>query len=139
MYTAVCISRRGIFPKQIEVGKIYYLDNTDTYQDSDGDSYIGVYTLQKNFIGKLCREHFSPIKTSTNIMRCRPRRVKDAIGVCKYCDSDAVLRNWYKDYSDGAPHWSVTCTNPNCINHTAECSSKSAAMAAWKSAGNFIK
>lgn len=61
------------------------------------------------------------------------RRVKDAVGRCKVCDSDAVFRYTSKDYPDKKKHWSVVCSNPDCRKTTPGYDDPKDALMAWSS------
>ena len=56
-----CISEREpSLLSLIEVGKIYYLDETYLYVDSDGDEYAKIYKdkWRKEYIGNMLTKHF---------------------------------------------------------------------------------
>ena len=56
-----CISEREpSLLSLIEVGKIYYLDETSLYVDSDGDEYAKIYKdkWRKEYIGNMLTKHF---------------------------------------------------------------------------------
>ena len=51
-------------PKQIEVGKTYYMDEKAKWSDEDGDEYAVFYSDQDgmNRIGNLLTSHFCVIE-----------------------------------------------------------------------------
>ena len=56
-----CISEREpSLLSLIEVGKIYYIDETSLYVDSDGDEYGKIYKdkWRKEYIGNMLTKHF---------------------------------------------------------------------------------
>lgn len=58
-------------PKQIEVGKIYYMDEKTKWRDEDGDEYAIFYSDQDgmNKIGNLLLSHFCMMEDG-NCMAC---------------------------------------------------------------------
>lgn len=58
-----CVSIRGNFPKQIQIGNIYYIDENSKYIDNDGDEYavISLDPNSDNKIGNLLTSHFNEI------------------------------------------------------------------------------
>lgn len=55
-----CISIRPLMPKQVEVGNIYYMDETTRWSDNEGDMYATIYAdeSKKHKIGNLLLSHF---------------------------------------------------------------------------------
>lgn len=55
-----CIRVREFMPKQIEVGKIYYMDEKTIWRDEDGDEYAMFYSDKDgmNKIANLLLSHF---------------------------------------------------------------------------------
>lgn len=55
-----CISIRPMMPKQVEVNKIYYMDETTKWKDDEGDEYAVFYADKSgdNKIGNLLLSHF---------------------------------------------------------------------------------
>lgn len=66
-----CISKREFMPKQIEIGKIYYMDENSKWKDTDGDEYAMFYLDKKgeNKIGNLLLSHFCMMEDG-NCMAC---------------------------------------------------------------------
>lgn len=66
-----CISVRPMLPKQIEVDKIYYMDETTKWKDCDGDEYATFYSdkLGDNKIGNMLLSHFCMMEDE-NCMNC---------------------------------------------------------------------
>ena len=66
-----CISIRKFMPKQIEVGKIYYMDEKTKRRDEDGDEYAIFYSDQDGMhkIGNLLLSHFCMMEDG-NCMAC---------------------------------------------------------------------
>ena len=66
-----CISVRPMLPKQIEVDKIYYMDETTKWKDCDGDEYATFYSdkLGDNKIGNMLLSHFCMMEDG-NCMSC---------------------------------------------------------------------
>ena len=70
------------------------------------------------------------------------RRVKDAVGYCRKCGSDAVLRHTNKGYADypvysiKKKYFSIVCSNPECRHSTCGYEDPKAALAAWVCDGN---
>ena len=73
MKKAKCISVRPMMPKQIEVDKIYYMDETTKWKDGDGDEYATFYSDRlgddKNKIGNMLLSHFCMMEDG-NCMAC---------------------------------------------------------------------
>lgn len=59
------------------------------------------------------------------------RRVKDSVGRCKVCGSDAVLSRYGMKYADRKKRWSVVCSNPVCRKTTPGYDDPKDALAAW--------
>lgn len=55
-----CVSIREFMSKQIEVGKIYYMDEKTKWKDCDGDEYAVFYSDNNGAdkIGNLLLSHF---------------------------------------------------------------------------------
>lgn len=66
-----CISIRKIMPKQIEVGKIYYMDEKRKWKDEDGNEYAVFYSDKngEDKIGTLLLSHFCMMEDG-NCMAC---------------------------------------------------------------------
>lgn len=66
-----CISIREFMPKQIEVGKIYYMDEKTKWKDCDGDEYAVFYSDNngEDKIGNLLLSHFCMMEDG-NCMAC---------------------------------------------------------------------
>nr|DAZ61475.1 MAG TPA: hypothetical protein [Caudoviricetes sp.] len=66
-----CISIRKFMPKQIEVGKIYYMDEKTKWKDEDGDEYAVFYSDKngEDKIGNLLLSHFCMMEDG-NCMAC---------------------------------------------------------------------
>lgn len=58
-----CISERKSMPGQLIVGKKYWIDDSTTWKDSDGDEYAQVYLDEKkeNMVGHMSTNHFETI------------------------------------------------------------------------------
>ena len=58
-------------PKQIEVGKVYYMDEETKWKDEDGDEYAIFYSDKngEDKIGNLLLSHFC-IMEDVNCMDC---------------------------------------------------------------------
>ena len=66
-----CVSIREFMPKQIEVGKIYYMDEKTKWKDCDGDEYAVFYSDNngEDKIGNLLLSHFYMME-DRNCMAC---------------------------------------------------------------------
>lgn len=66
-----CVSIREFMPKQIEVGKIYYMDEKIKWKDGDGDEYAVFYSDKngEDKIGNLLLSHFCMMEDG-NCMAC---------------------------------------------------------------------
>lgn len=58
-----CVSIRETMPKQITVGKKYWIDPLSEWIDCDGDTYVDVYSeeAKEHKIGTLNKNHFKII------------------------------------------------------------------------------
>lgn len=66
-----CVSIREFMPKQIEVGKIYHMDEKTKRKDCDGDEYAVFYSDNngEDKIGNLLLSHFCMMEDG-NCMAC---------------------------------------------------------------------
>lgn len=66
-----CVSIREFMPKQIEVWKIYYMDEKTKWKDGDGDEYAVFYSDKngEDKIGNLLLSHFCMMEDG-NCMAC---------------------------------------------------------------------
>lgn len=55
-----CIEERQTKPEQIIKGKLYWIDDSTRYKDSDGDEYGEIYLDEekKYYVGNLKMRHF---------------------------------------------------------------------------------
>lgn len=58
-----CICERNQMPGQIVVGKKYWIDDSTTWEDSDGDEYAQVYLdeYKQHKVGNMLTSHFKTI------------------------------------------------------------------------------
>lgn len=57
------------------------------------------------------------------------RKLKNAVGTCRYCKSSAVLVK--KKGKDGVYYWGVTCSNKDCGVRTPLYLTKENALLEW--------
>lgn len=53
-----CVSIRETYPEQIQIGQRYLMDKNDKYTDEDGDTYVAIYTMSGDNVGRLNISHF---------------------------------------------------------------------------------
>ena len=58
-----CISKRGMFPKQIEVNETYYLNPNTIIIDMEGDAYADIYYDNEltEVVGTMKLSHFRTV------------------------------------------------------------------------------
>lgn len=98
-----CISERKTMPQQLVLGKKYWIDDSTTWKDSDGDEYAQVYLdeSKENLIGDMCTSHFETIyrylnygaSLSTYVNTKTGFLLKDIIGWCLNNPGHSLAKN----------------------------------------------
>lgn len=99
-----CVVARESKPEQVKVGKLYWVDDSTKYTDSDGDEYVTVYSDAEGTkeVGNMLTKHFENdyqyirygLSLSSYVNDIKGNLLED---ILKWCNDNAIYVSLARD------------------------------------------